>query len=115
MDTIDLTRLHVNLGLYSFTVPRCVISLNTEINTTDIDSVLKVIWYKYNGSDTTQLTSNEINLTSYVKNCKHFVSQFNITTALLNYPLGQYKCVAWIDQEMYRNLSAKAVATWKSK
>ena len=114
MDTIDFTRLHFNLGLYSFTVPHCVITLNTEINTTDIDSVLKVIWYKYNGSDTIQLTSNEINAISYVKNYKHFVNQFNIT-ALLNYPLGQYECVAWIEQEMYRNMSAKAVATWKSK
>ena len=76
--------LHVcmNSGLMSFTVPHCVITLNTGINITDIDSVLKVIWYKYNGSDTIQLTSNEINATLYVKNYKHFVSQFNITTAI---------------------------------
>ena len=116
MDIIDLTRLHVNLGLYSFTVPHYVITLNTEINTTDIDSVLKVIWYKYNinGSDTVQLTSNEISATSYVMNDEHFVSQFNIST-IEDYPLGQYQCVAWIGQEMYRNMSAKAVATWKSR
>ena len=114
MDTTDLTRFHVNLGLYSFTVPHCVITLNTEINTTDIDSVLKAIWYKYNGSDTIQLTSNEISATSYVMKDGQFVSQFNILT-IEDYPLGQYQCVAWIGQEMYRNMSAKAVATWKSK
>ena len=108
--------MHVNLGLLSFTVPRCVITLNTEINITDIDSVLKVIWYKYNGSDTIQLTSNEINATSHVKNGKYFVSQFNIPT-IEDYPLdtGQYQCVAWIGQEMYRDMSAKAVASLKSK
>ena len=93
-----------------FTIPHCVITLNTEINITDIDSVLKVIWYKYNGSDTIQLTSNAISATSYVMNDEHFVSQFNIPT-IKDYPLGQYQCVAWIGQEMYRNMSAKAVAT----
>ena len=116
MNTTDLTRLHVNSGLLSFTVPHCVITLNTEINTTDIDSVLKVIWYKFNGSDTIQLISSEISATSYVKNGKYFVSQFNIP-AIVDYPLdtGQYQCVTWIGQEMYRNMSTKAVVSLKSK
>ena len=112
MFTSDLTFNHH--GISSFTVPHCVITLNTEINITDIDSVLKVIWYKYNGSDTIQLTSYEISATSHVKNYKHFMSQFNIST-VYDYPLGQYECVAWIEQEMYKNMSAKAVATLKSK
>ena len=117
MVTTDLTSfLGFNLGLYLFTVPHCVITLNTEINTTDIDSVLNVIWYKYSGSDTIQLTSNDISATSYAKNGKYFVSQFNIFT-IEDYPLhtGQYQCVAWIRQEMYRNMSTKAVASLKSK
>ena len=106
------TRLHIDLEPLSFTVPHCVITLNTEISTTNIDSVLNIIWYKYNGSDTILLTSNEISATLYVKNYTHFESQFN---TVKDYPLGQYQCVAWIGQEMYRNMSAKAIATWKSK
>ena len=106
MINFDLKFLSV--GILSFNVPHCVITLNTEINVIDINSVLKVRWYKYNGSDTIQLTSNEISATSYVE--KHFVSELDATKEL---PLGQYKCVAWVGQEMYKNVSAKAVASFK--
>ena len=87
--------------LYTYNIPYSVITLNTEINTTDIDSVLKVIWYD---SDNIQLTGDQISSTSYLTNNKHFVSHFY---KLLQ--VDQYECVAWIGQQMYKSMSAKAV------
>ena len=90
--------------LYTYNIPYSVITLNTEINATDIDSVLKVIWYD---PDNMQLTVDQVNSTSYLPNYEHFVSEVNIIYKLLQ--VGQYECVAWIEQQMYKNMSAKAV------
>ena len=84
----------------------CLITTNTDVNTTKLDNIVNVIWYLYNGTrNDVPLFSNNYRVHSTTSvgtkmfECKVEFVQMRASMA------GQYRCVAWIGEEIYRNMS----------
>ena len=96
-DSLSLS-LHQNLS--------CVITINTDVNTTKLDNIVNVIWYQHNGiKNTVTLFSNNYRVHSTTSvGSKMFESKLEFENVRASMA-GQYTCVAWIGEEIYRNLS----------
>ena len=82
----------------------CVITTNTDINTTKLDNIVKVIWYQYNGTrNTIPLFSNNYRVhstTSVGKMMFESKLEFKQVRASM---AGQYQCRTWIGEVLHRN------------
>ena len=107
----------------------CIITTNTDINTTntDISSIVNVSWYRDNGNE------NRLDLVSDSKEVSRFIDLPSVVfftntwfqSSLIFSPitsstpmstLGIYTCVAWIGEQSVRNkTSNNAQVLMKSK
>ena len=94
----------------------CQITTNTDINTTntDINSIVNVSWYRDNGNEN-RIVSNStgvsilptVSINNISFNSTLIFSPVTSSTPIST--LGNYTCVAWIEEETYRNKTSKNV------
>ena len=94
----------------------CHITTNTDINTTntDINSIVNVSWYRDNGNEN-RIVSNSTGV-SILPTVS--ISNVSFNSALIFSPvtstpistLGNYTCVAWIEEQSIRNKTSNNVA-----
>lgn len=93
----------------------CLITTDTDINTTDLESIVKATWYRDNGIKTVQVSNSEGGLSiipTVVKSNVTFMSTLNFSAVTLQTPsttLGNYTCVAWIGEESNRKRTSNNV------
>ena len=94
----------------------CVITTNTDINTTKLDNIVNVIWYQYNetGIKVSLLSNNyRVHSTTSIETMI-FESKVEFVEVRASMA-GQYTCMAWIEEEIYRNMSDSTDVTVKCK
>ena len=94
----------------------CHITTNTDINTTntDINSIVNVYWYRDNGNEN-RIVSNStgvsilptVSISNVSFNSTLIFSPVTSSTPIST--LGNYTCVAWIEEETYRNKTSNNV------
>ena len=96
----------------------CVITTNTDVNTAKLDNIVNVIWYydQYNGTRSTlPLFSSNYGVHS-ITSVGTTMFESNVEFEEVRASMaGQYTCVAWIGEEIYRNKSNYANVTVKCK
>ena len=110
MLSLDTFVKNVNISVRSLNLSQpqnlsCLITTNTDVNTTKLDNIVKVIWYHYNGTrNTVPLFSNNYRVHSTTSvGTKMFESKVEFVQVRASMA-GQYTCVAWIGEEIYRNM-----------
>ena len=119
--SLDTFVKNVNISVRSLNLSQpqnlsCVITTNTDINTTKLDNIMKVVWYQYNGTrNKVPLLSNNyrVYLTARI-GAKKFESKVKFVQVKASMA-GQYTCVVWIGEEIYRNMSDYTDVTVKCK
>ena len=114
-----VTNTNISLKFFNLSLPRnlsCVITTNTDVNTTKLDNIVNVTWYQYNGTrNIVPLFSNNYRVHSTASLCtKMFESKVEFIQVRTSMA-GQYTCVAWIGEDMYRNMSDYTDVTVKCK
>ena len=94
----------------------CLITTNTHINTIKLDNIVKVFWYQYNGTrNNISLFSNTIRVHSTTSvRMKMFESKIEFKKVRASMA-GKYTCIAWIEEEIYRNMSNSSDVIVKRK
>ena len=85
----------------------CLITTNTDVNTTKQNNILKVFWYhQYDGTrNNVSLFSNNYTVHS-ITSVGTMMFESNIEFIEVRASMaGQYTCVAWIEEEIHRNMS----------
>ena len=84
----------------------CVITTNTDVNTTKLNNTTNVVWYQYNGTrNMIPLLSNNYQVHSTTSvGTTMFESKVEFVQVRASMA-GQYTCIAWIGEETYRNMS----------
>ena len=101
----------------------CHITTNTDINTTntDINSIVNVYWYRDNGNEN-RIVSNStgvsilptVSISNVSFNSTLIFSPVTSSTPIST--LGNYTCVAWIEEQSVKNKTSNNVAVMiKSK
>ena len=104
-----MTNTDISVKSLNLSTPKnlsCVITTNTDINSTKLDNIVKVVWYQYNGTrNKVPLLSNNyrVYLTTRI-GAKKFESKVKFVQLKASMA-DQYTCVAWIGKEIYRNMS----------
>ena len=82
----------------------CVITTNTDINTTKLDNIVNVIWYQYNGTrNDVPLFSNNYRVHSTTSvGTRMFESKIEFVQVRASMA-GQYQCRTWIAEVFHRN------------
>ena len=83
----------------------CVITTNTDVNTTILDNIVNVTWYHYNGtrSDVPLFSNNyRVHSTTSVgtRIFEHKVEFVQVRASMA----GQYTCIAWIGKLFHRSM-----------
>ena len=94
----------------------CVITTNTDINTNKLDNIVNVIWYQYNGMRNMVplfLNNYRVHSTTSVGTMM-FESKVEFVQVRASMA-GQYTCVTWIGEKIYRNMSDYTDVTVKCK
>ena len=101
MTNVNISEKSLNLSLPLNL--SCVITTNTDVNTTKLDNIVNVTWwYQYN---TVPLFSNNYRVHSTTSiGTTMFESKVEFVQVRASMA-GQYTCVAWIEEEIYRNIS----------
>ena len=104
-----MTNVNISVKSLNFSLPQnlsCVITTNTVVNTTKLDNIVNVIWFQYNGTrNTVSLFSNNYTVHSTTSvGTMMFESKLEFKQVRSSMA-GQYACVAWIGEEIYRNMS----------
>ena len=95
---------------------KCYITTNTDINTTNtnISSIVKVSWYRHNGNENKLVSDKErvsilpiVAITNASFNSTLRFSPITSSTPIST--LGNYTCVAWIEEQSVRNKTSKNV------
>ena len=94
----------------------CVITTNTDVNTTKLDNIVNVIWYQYNGTrNTVPLFTNKYRVHSTTSvGTMMFESKLEFKQ-LKGSMAGQYQCRAWILNVFHRNMRDHTNVTVKCK
>ena len=94
----------------------CLITTNTDVNTTKLDNIVNVTWYQYNGiRNAVPLLSNNYKVHSTTSvGTMMFESKLEFKQMRASMA-GQYTCVAWIGEDIYRNMSDSTNVTVKCK
>ena len=114
-----MTKTNISVKVLNLFLPQnlsCVITTNTDVNTTKLDNIMNVIWFQYNGTrNTVPLFSNNSSVHSTTSLLtKMFESRVEFVQVRASMA-GQYTCVAWIGEEIYRNMSDYTDVTVKCK
>ena len=103
-----MTNINISVKSLNLSTPQnlsCFITTNTDVNTTKLDNIVNVIWYQYNGTrNDVSLFSNNYRVrstTSVGKMMFESKLEFKQVRASM---AGQYTCVAWIEEEIYKNM-----------
>ena len=114
-----ITNVSISVKSLNFSKPRnlsCIITTNTNVNTTKLDNIVKVIWYQYNETrNTVPHFSNNYRVhstTSIGTVMFESIVRFKEVRASM---AGQYTCSAWIEEEIYRNMSNSSDVIVKCK
>ena len=104
-----ITNVSISVKSLNFSKPRnlsCIITTNTDVNTTKLDNIVNVMWIQYNETkNTVPHFSNNYGVhstTSIGTMMFESIVGFKEMRASM---AGQYTCVAWIGKEIYRNMS----------
>ena len=109
--SIDTFVINTNISVKSLNLSTsqnlsCVITTNTNVNTTKLDNIVNVAWYQYNGTrNIVSLFTNNYRVHSTISAWTMiFESKVEFVQVRASMA-GQYTCVAWIKEEIYRNIS----------
>ena len=99
----------ISLKTLSLSLPQnlsCVITTNTDVNTTKLDNIVNVTWYQYNVTrNTVPLLSNNYQVHSTTSvGTMMFESKLEFVQVRASIA-AQYTCEAWIEEEIYRYMS----------
>ena len=94
----------------------CVITTNTDVNTTKLDNIVKVTWYQYNGTrNRVPLISNNYRVHSTTSvGTKMFESKLEFLQVRASMA-GLYQCRTWIGEDAHRNIRDHSNVTVKCK
>ena len=94
----------------------CVITTNTDVNTTILDNIVNLIWYQYNGTrNNVSVFSNNYRVHSTTSvGTMMFESKIEFVHVRASMA-GQYTCISWIGEELYKNMSDSIDVTVKCK
>ena len=118
LDTF-VTNTNISMKFLNLFLPQnisCVITTNNDVNTTKLDNIVKVFWYQYNGTKKIVLlfsNNYRVHSTNSVGSMM-FESKVEFVQVRASMA-GQYTCVAWIGEEIYRNISDTTNVTVKCK
>ena len=104
-----MTNSKISVKSLNLSLPQnlsCVITTNTDVNTTKLGNIVNVIWFQYNGTrNKMSLFSNnyQVHSTTSVGTIM-FESKVEFVQVRASMA-GQYTCIAWIGEELYRNMS----------
>ena len=104
-----MTNTNISIKSLNLSLPQnlsCVITTNTDVNTTKLDNIVNVVWYQYNGTrNIVPLFTNNYRVHSTTSaGTMIFESKVEFVQVRASMA-GQYTCVAWIGEEIYRNMS----------
>ena len=114
-----VTNVNISVKSLNLSLPQnlsCVITTNTDVNTTKLDNIMNVIWFQYNGTrNTVPLLSNNyrVYLTTNVGRVM-FESKLEFKEARASM-VGLYQCRAWIGKDFSRNKRDHTNVTVKRK
>ena len=113
--------INVNISVKSLNLSlllnlSCVITTNTDVNTTKLDNMVKVIWFQYNGTrNAVPLFSNNYRVHSTTSiGTMMFESKLEFKQVRASMA-GQYQCRAWIENVFNRNMRDHTNVTVKCK
>ena len=114
-----VANVNISIKSLNLSLPQnisCVITTNNDVYTTKLDNIVNVIWYQYNGTrNIVPLFSNNYRVYSTTSLwTKMFESKIEFLQVKASMA-GQYTCVAWIGEEIYRNISDSTGVTVKCK
>ena len=114
-----MTKTNISVKFLNLFLPQnisCVITTNNDINTTKLDNIVKVFWYQHNGTrNIVPLFSNNYRVHSTTSlQTKKFESKVEFLQVRASMA-GQYSCVAWIGEDIYKNMSDSTNVTDKCK
>ena len=94
----------------------CVITTNTDVNSTILDNIVNVIWLQYNGTgNKVPLFSNNYRIHSTTSiGIKKFESKLEFVQVRVSMA-GQYACIAWIGEYFHGNIRDHTNVTVKCK
>ena len=118
LDTF-VTNVNISVKSLNLFLPHnlsCVITTNTDVNTTKLDNIVDVIWFQYNGTwNKVPLFSNNYRIYSTTSirrmmfESKLEFKQMKASMACL------YQCRTWIGEDFYRNKRDYTNVTVKCK
>ena len=94
----------------------CVITTNTDVNTTKLDNIVNVTWYQYNGTrNNVPLFSNNYRVHSTTSvGTTIFESEVEFVQVRASMA-GLYQCRTWIGEDFHRNMRDHTNVTVKCK
>ena len=105
-----MTKTNISVKVLNLYLPQnisCVITTNTDVvTTTKPNNIVNVMWYQYNGTkNTLPLFSNNYQVHS-TTNVRTIIFESKLEFVQVTASMaGQYSCVAWIGEEIYRTMS----------
>ena len=114
-----MTNVNISVKSLNLLLPQnlsCVITTNTDINTTILDNIVNVIWYQYNGTrNNVSVFSNtyRVHPTISIGTMK-FESKLEFKEVRASMA-GQYQCRTWIGEKILRNMRDSTNVTVKCK
>ena len=114
-----MTNINISEKSLNLSTPQnlsCAITTNTGINTTKLDNIVNVIWYQYNGTrNNVSVFSNNYRAHSTTSvGTMMFESKIEFVHVRTSMA-GQYTCISWIGEELYKNMSDSTDVTVKCK
>ena len=114
-----MTNINISVKSLNLSTPQnlsCVITTNTDVNTTKLDNIVNVIWYHYNGTrNDVSLFSNNYRVHSTTSvGTRMFESKVEFVQVRASIA-GQYTCIAWIGKLFHRSMRDLNNVTVKCK
>ena len=118
LDTF-VTNTNISVKSLNLSLPlnlSCLITTNTDVNTTKLDNIVNVIWFQYNGTkNIVALFSNNYRIHSTTSvGTMMFESKLEFKEVRASMA-GQYQCRAWIGIVFNRNMRDHTNVTVKCK
>ena len=114
-----MTNVNISVKSLNLFLPlnlSCIITTNTDVNTTKLDNIVNVIWYHYNVTrNDVPLFSNNYRAHSTTSvGTRMFESKVEFVQVRASMA-GQYTCIAWIGKLFHRSMRDLNNVTVKCK